>query len=237
MRRTYNNVAIDAGLRIERTQPIAPQIYAALRQRIVDNRLPPGAVLSETVLAAQFDISRTPLRAAMQQLAAEGLIETRPQVGSVVAPLDLGRLEEAVLVRSALEEAVVRKLAERHAAARDLSHSLEAQERLAVRDDYAGFFREDEAFHERLAALAGLPNVWRLVQSVKGHVDRQRYRLMSGIPMRSQRAYQDHCKILAHILAGNADAAAMAMRAHVESVLEIQPPSGAADNGGPAADH
>lgn len=213
IRRAYNDVASDAGRRIERTQPIAPQIYAALRQRFVDNRFPPGAVLSETVLAAQFDISRTPLRAAMQQLAAEGLIETRPQVGSVVAPLDLGRLEEAV----------VRKLAERHATARDLSHSLEAQERLAVRDDYAGFFREDEAFHERLAALAGLPNVWRLVQSVKGHVDRQRYRLMSGIPMRSQRAYQDHCKILAHILAGNADAAAMAMRAHVESVLDFSP--------------
>jgi GntR family transcriptional regulator, rspAB operon transcriptional repressor len=237
MKRAHNVVVVDPGLRIERTQPIAPQIYAALRQRIVDNRLPPGAVLSETVLAAQFDISRTPLRAAMQQLAAEGLIETRPQVGSVVAPLDSGRLEEAVLVRSALEEAVVRRLAKSHAAARELSQCLEAQERLAARDDYAGFFREDEAFHERLAAFAGLPNVWRLVQSVKGHVDRQRYRLMSGIPMRSQRAYQDHCRILAHILAGDAEAAAMAMRAHVQSVLELQPPPGAADTGGPATDH
>lgn len=237
MRRAHDLAVVETGLRVERTRPIAPQIYAALRQRIVDNRLPPGAVLSETVLATQFDVSRTPLRAAMQQLAAEGLIETRPQVGSVVAPLDADRLEEAVLVRSALEEAVVRRLAERHTAVPELMHCLEAQERLAARDDYAGFFREDEAFHERLATVAGLPNVWPLVQSVKGHVDRQRYRLMSGIPMRSQRAYQDHCRILAAILAGDSEAAASAMRAHVRSVLDVNPARDAAKSGGAAAEH
>lgn len=208
---------------IVRTQPIAPQLYAALRRRIVENRLKPGALLSETALAAQFDVSRTPLRAALQQLAAEGLIETRPQVGSVVASLDPVRLDEAVIVRSALEAAVVRRLAARQCPLDELSESLAVQERLAARGDHAAFFRADEAFHERLAALAGLPNTWRLVHSVKGHVDRQRFRLMSGIPMRSQRAYQDHCTILAHIASGDAEGAAAAMQAHVNSVLELHP--------------
>lgn len=210
-------------VRIERTQPIAPQVYAALRQRIVDNRLPPGAALSESILSARLEVSRTPLRAALQQLANEGLIQTRPQVGSVVAPLAADRLEEAVLMRSALEEAAARRLAERGAAASAFEDCLSAQKRLAARDDYAEFFREDEAFHERLAQLAGMPNAWRIVHSIKGHVDRQRFRMMSAIPMRSMRAFEDHRTIVARIVAGDAEGAAQAMRAHVHSVLELSP--------------
>lgn len=224
-----------SAVRIARTEPIAPQIYAVLRQMIVDNRLPPGSVLSETVLAGQLDVSRTPLRAALQQLAAEGLIETRPQVGSVVAPLDSGRLEEAVFMRSALEEAVVRRLAERGLDPRALGDSFDMQEQLAARDDYARFFVADEAFHADLARLAGVPNAWRLVQSVKGHVDRQRFRLMSGIPMRSQRAYRDHRAIVARIVDGDGEGAALAMREHVHSVLDLQPGVGAASDGGPVS--
>jgi GntR family transcriptional regulator, rspAB operon transcriptional repressor len=210
-------------VQIERGQPIAPQIYAILRQRIVDNRLPPGSSLSETALSVCLNVSRTPLRAALQQLATEGLIQIWPQVGSVVAPLAADRLEEAVLMRSALEEATARRLATKGITAKAFEESLHAQERLAVRDDYAGFFREDEAFHERLAQLAGMPNAWRVVHSIKGHVDRQRFRMMSGIPMRSMRAYEDHRRIVARIVAGDAEGAALAMRAHVLSVLELTP--------------
>lgn len=208
---------------IDRALPIAPQAYNALRQRIVDNRLCPGAPISEAVLARRLDISRTPLRAALQQLAAEGLIVTRPQVGSVVAIPDAGRLEEAVFMRAALEEAVVRRLARHGLDAADLAASFAAQERAAASDDYAAFFREDELFHARLSDLAGVPNVWRLVHSVKGHVDRQRYKLMSGVPFRSMRAHRDHREIVRHILAGDEEGAARAMGAHVRSVLELPP--------------
>jgi len=210
-------------VQIDRTQPIALQIYSALRQRIVDNRLPPGVSLSETVLSTQLNVSRTPLRAALQQLANEGLIQTWPQVGSVVAPLAAGRLEEAVLMRSALEEATARRLAEKGIGAAAFDEMLNAQERLAARDDYTGFFREDEAFHERLAQLADLPNAWRIVHSIKGHVDRQRFRMMSAIPMRSMRAYEDHRKIVSRIVAGDGEGAALAVRAHIHSVLELTP--------------
>ncbi len=208
---------------IDRSLPIAPQVYNALRQRIVDNRLGPGAPISEAVLARRLDISRTPLRTALQQLAGEGLIVTRPQVGSVVATLDTGRLEEAVFMRGALEGAVVRRLAERGLDEGDLAAAFAAQKRAADADDYAAFFREDELFHARLAELAGVPNAWRMVHSVKGHVDRQRYKLMAGIPYRSMRAYRDHREIVRHILAGDGEGAAQAMHAHVRSVLELLP--------------
>jgi DNA-binding GntR family transcriptional regulator len=73
---------------LDLTKPIPPQLYGILRQRIVDNTLKPGERISESSLAQEFDISRTPLRAALQQLAADGLVSVRPQVGTLVASLD-----------------------------------------------------------------------------------------------------------------------------------------------------
>lgn len=219
---------------IDRTQPIAPQIYSALRQRIVDNRLEPGEQISESTLAKTFEISRTPLRAALQQLAREGLIDILPQVGSVVARLDTARLEEAVFMRAALEEAVVRRLASRPFNPDLLAASFAAQEVAAKADDYAVFFREDEKFHSLLSELAGVPNAWKMVQSIKGHVDRQRFKMMSGISYRSMRAYREHQEIVRRIAAGEEEQAARAMRAHVNSVLELAPPEAGSGHGKPA---
>jgi len=122
---------------------------------------------------------------------------------------------------------VVRRLAEKGLDNRDLEKSFAIQKLAADADDYATFFREDEQFHARLAELAGVPNTWRLVHSVKGHVDRQRYLMMAGIPYRSMRAYNDHLEIVRRILAGDGDGAAQAMRMHVHSVLELVPENGA----------
>lgn len=205
---------------IDRSHSIAPQIYDALRARIVDNRLPPGAFLSEAEIARFCDISRTPLRAALQQLASEGLIIVRPQVGSVVAPHDEARLREAVFIRCAIEEAVARRLAETGVDDERLAPILAAQKLAAERDDYMTFFRHDERFHEALAEMAGVPNAWHLVQSVKAHVDRRRLKLMSSIEGRSMQAYRDHIALLDHIRAHDASAAARVIRAHVDSVFE-----------------
>ncbi|MCV6585248.1 MAG: GntR family transcriptional regulator [Marinibacterium sp.] len=217
-----------SGVEIDKTLPISRQVYDVLRRRIVDNTLPPGARLSEATLAQEFAISRTPLRAALQQLASEGLVTIRPQVGTVVAQLDHERLRQAVFVRTALECAVVERLATLHPDLSPLDPILARQAEAARIDDYATFFHHDEAFHAKLAALAGVPDSWPLVQSVKGHVDRQRYTLMSQIPMRSRRAFDEHLSIIARIRDGDAKGASQTMAAHVGSVLELDDgPTGA----------
>ncbi len=206
---------------IDYSLPIAPQVYNYLRGRIVDNRLPPGAKISEASLAHTLNISRTPLRAALQKLASEGLVNTRPHVGSTVAELDIVQLQEAVFIRAALETAVVRRLAETRADLSSLDAVMDIQERTAKRDDYAAFFLQDEAFHAELSRIAGVPRAWTLALSIKGHVDRQRFMLMASITKRSQRAYEEHIDIINQIRSGSADGAARAMHGHVNSVLEL----------------
>ena len=207
---------------LDLTKPIPPQLYEILRQRIVDNTLQPGERISEACLAQEFNVSRTPLRAALQQLATNGLVFVRPQVGTLVAGLDVGQLNEAVFIRAALECAVVETLAGSAVDFRELDLILAQQAAAAEADDFATFFRHDESFHAKLAELAGTPTAWKLVQSVKGHVDRQRYSMMAGIPMRSRRAYDEHLLIMDRIRNGDVAGAAKAMADHVASVLELE---------------
>lgn len=209
-----------SGIRIDRAQPIAPQIYRALRQRIVDGRLPAGTPIHENDIAGLCLVSRTPLRAAMQQLAGEGLVVTRPQVGSAVAGRDRARFLEALFVRTAIESQVARRLASTGLDEVALAPVLSRQQEAARRDDYATFFEVDEEFHELLATMAGVPVSWHLVQSVKAHVDRERYKLMSSIRGRSARAFEDHLAVLSAIREGNGDRAAALMTHHIESVLD-----------------
>jgi|TARA_B110000971_G_C20039404_1_gene516685 DNA-binding GntR family transcriptional regulator len=206
---------------IDHTISIAPQVYDYLRARIVDNRLSPGTKISEAPLASKLKISRTPLRVALQQLAKEGLVDTRPQVGNIVAELDNAQLQEAVLIRAALEAEVVNKLARAKADLSTLEPIMAVQERAAQLGDYATFFGQDEAFHAELARIAGMPRAWKLTHSIKGHVDRQRYTLMSSIQHRSQRAFEEHLRIVDEIQSGCPSGAVREMRVHVKSVLQL----------------
>src|SRR5690606_5751566 len=93
--------------KIDYAAPMSPQIYEILRRAIIENRIAPGTPIYEAKLSEALGVSRTPLRSALQQLAKENLIETRPQVGSIVAPVNEGKILSAVFCRGALETAVV----------------------------------------------------------------------------------------------------------------------------------
>lgn len=211
-----------SGVKIDFSEQMSPQIYMALRQAIIQNRIPAGTPIYESKFAEVLGVSRTPFRAALQQLAKEELVETRPQVGSVVTSIDRQKIFSAIFCRSAIETAVVRRLATFDASEMDrLSRVLAIQADCTSRDDYIGFFEVDEAFHALLAEIAGVPEAWRLIISSKTHVDRARLQLQSAIPGRAAKAYREHLQIVEAIKAGNAERAAELMHAHVTSVMDI----------------
>ncbi len=77
-------------------------IYSILRERIALLDYPPGAKLSESDLAKEFGVSRTPLRSALNRLEAEGLVESRHGVGTFVTILDMDELREVYQLRKEL---------------------------------------------------------------------------------------------------------------------------------------
>lgn len=79
-------------------------VHRTLRDRICLLAYPPGAALSETELAKKYGMSRTPIRRVLQMLEAEGLVETKPNVGSIVTTVDLKSLRDAFALRIRLSE-------------------------------------------------------------------------------------------------------------------------------------
>jgi GntR family transcriptional regulator, rspAB operon transcriptional repressor len=206
----------------ETAKSAAKRVYLDLRQRIIDMTLLPGTRIIERDIAAEHSISRTPVHEAVQRLAEEGLIEVVQRVGTFVARIPLDQLEEAMLVRTALEGVVIEKAAER-VKPEDiirLKQILADQHACVEANDFKGFHRGDERFHEALADIAGLPSVWQMVQQTKTQVDRYR-QLTLPLPGRMDGVVGQHQAVVDALESGQAHDAAVAMHEHLSLVLPI----------------
>jgi DNA-binding GntR family transcriptional regulator len=201
---------------------VSRRIYSDLRQRIVNVEMLPGTRIVEHDIAAEYGVSRTPVHEAVQRLAEEGLIEVMPRVGTFVARIPLDALEEAMLVRTALELAIVENAAKRNtpehvAKLRDI---LVEQRASAKAGDTAGFHQADEAFHATLADMSGHPGVWPLILQAKTQIDRYR-RLTLPLPGRMERVVDQHEAVLHAVETGHPRKALDAMRDHLDHVLSV----------------
>ncbi len=202
---------------VGRTVTAATLVYRELRADIVAMHRRPGDPISEKEIAQAHGLSRTPVREALLRLANEGLVEIFPQSGTIVSRIPIRSLPEAIVIRMALEEAAVRYAAER-ASEQDLlgiQDNLAWQMRMAEAGDIPGFFEADDAFHALIASASGYPGLWRQAQQVKVQIDRYR-RLTLPVPGRIMVVIPEHIAIADAISARNGEAAAAAMRKHLE---------------------
>ena len=98
---------------VKRTTTVAAYIYEVLRGRIVALALPPGTVLQEKEFAEEFGVSRTPAREALLRLAEEQLVDIYPQSSTLVAPIRVSFVKDAMVIRDALERYSAHAAAER----------------------------------------------------------------------------------------------------------------------------
>lgn len=194
--------------------------YDWLRRSILAGALPPGTPLSENEIAMRLGVSRTPVREAIIRLEGEGFLVVRPQVGTAVAPIDLGAVADGQFLREAVECRAVALAAGRvtPADARDLKAQLRAQARAVARNDQAGFIALDDRMHQRLVAMGGRPNVWHAVEDVKAQLDRVRFLSLED-PRWLASVHAQHEAIVHHVIGGDADAAVSAMSRHLRAVF------------------
>ena len=124
----------------------------ALEEDILTGIIKPGARLDETVLAARFGVSRTPIREALQQLAAAGLIQIQPRRGATVIELPASTLVEMFDVMAELEGMAVRLAARRHTDddKKAIQAALKACKTAAKSGDVEAYYYANESFHYAL---------------------------------------------------------------------------------------
>ena len=206
--------------RLDRSRQAAPQVYDRLRGLITTLKLPPGAPLSRTALATEYGLSSTPIRDALMRLAEEGLVDVFPQHATLVSRIDVRQAEQAHFLRQALELEIVRMLALKAdtALSGNLDELIVRQRRCARDGDLEAFMAADDDFHARLYAAADKQDLWTLVRSRSGHIDRLR-RLHLPSPGRVLAIMRHHRLITQAIGEGKPDEAQAQLRAHLSGTL------------------
>jgi DNA-binding GntR family transcriptional regulator len=204
---------------LDRKRPMSEQVYNALRQAIVSGLLLPGTSISENRLGRRFAVSRTPVRAAVQRLAEEGLIDVFPQQGSFVTAIRLSAMWDSHFVRRALEVAVIDEVsrvwsAERSAAARA---AIRRQTSMIVAGDDEGFHYEDEQFHKLFTTFINRDGVWDAILAAKSKLTRL-HRLF-GNAERLPMVIREHTAIVEALDAGDAEGARAALIDHLDMII------------------
>lgn len=188
----------------------------ALEQDIAEGTFKPGERLDETALAARYGVSRTPIREAMMQLAATGLVVARPRRGTVVATLGPKQLVEMFEVMGELE-GMAGRLAARRLTSEDRDRILETHEacrRVCETGDADAYYYENEEFHSTIYAASRNDFLQRECETLHRRLKPYR-RLQLRVAERLTASFREHDGIVEAILAGDSAKAQHLLREHV----------------------
>jgi len=210
-----------ATLRVERNPaPVRTQVLDNLRQAIVERQLVPGQRLIERELVELTGVSRTSIREALRELAAEGLVTAIPNKGTVVARVSAEEARQLYQVRSALEGLAGRLFAQNATQAQRnaLVKALQRIERLAAKG--APLINAKDSFYEVLFEGGGNEALRSVTAGLHARVSVLRA-LSLSVPGRPAQSLQEIRDIVDAVLAGDADAVARACSRHVEEAGRV----------------
>lgn len=202
---------------------LAEQAYAQIKQLIFEFALMPGDRFSESELAERVQVSRTPLRQALQRLEREGFLQVFPKLGWQVAPLDFDTFDELYDMRILIESHAAARLCEAEErpqlAEMAATWLVPPEERLT---DVAAVGAADEAFHTLLVEGSGNREMLRVHREITERIRIIR-RLDFTKPARIETTYDEHARLVRALTRRRAEEACRLLRAHIEqSKLEVR---------------
>ncbi|OGA67721.1 MAG: GntR family transcriptional regulator [Betaproteobacteria bacterium RIFCSPLOWO2_12_FULL_65_14] len=207
---------------LERHEPLGDRVYATLRGYLRAGRIPHGQPLQEAALAAQLGVSRTPVREALARLASDGLVVAEGR-SFTVPSLAMGDIEDIYALRFLLEPEALRLVAaskpDRKALA-PLRAGLEGMAAAHEAGDGAAFMEANYRYRDAWTDL--VPNK-RLVRAIHLYADHVRYLRAFTLDEPAVRAVvlKGLKRLSLALAAGDGDAAAEAMRAHLDKAKQI----------------
>lgn len=195
---------------------VSDRIRESVEQQIRDASLLPGDPVDEAKLAAVHSVSRTPVREALLQLQAQGLLTSMPRGGMVVAKMDVQQLLSMWELLAELESLCARYACERMSAdeRQELKALHESTRPIVDANDEEGWQDANLAFHEMLYKGSRNPYLRQEILRMRtqtGAYRRHAFGAVGRIPV----SYAMHADILDAILKNNVEAAASAMFLHM----------------------
>lgn len=192
------------------------QLRDMLEDEIVNGRLQPGERLDEAGLAERFNVSRTPIREALHQLIAAGLVQSEPKRGTYVARIGIPQLIEMFEVMAELEgmcgRLAARRISEQECD--DLEAALQACRDAATEGDPDAYYYENERFHHCIYEASHNQFLSQTTHQLHQRLKPYR-RLQLRVRNRVSTSVQEHARIAEAIIAGDTSQAEALLKSHI----------------------
>lgn len=208
----------DARFKIETSKSLATRVAERLREAIVDGEFALGAMIPEEQLAAQFGVSRTPVREALNQLQMQGLVIVRPQRGSYVFEPTEADIAALCQFRCAVEPAAA-ELAWAHDPAgtrASLQAAIAEMDTARSARDPVRYSRADTRLHEAFFAHCGNAYMQAAYATAAARIATLRTHLSAPGDVADSRGHEQHIALLAQFDAGDFAGFRALMAAHVD---------------------
>ena len=196
-------------------------VYVELKKKIIESVLKPGQSINEVKIALELEISRTPIREALQRLELEELIVRQPNGRLKVAPISVQEAKEIYNVRGLLEGLVTRE-ATIKATAEDIhklqmftNQIMKAAEN-ANREEVMNYGNE---IHSFIYQISGNNTAVRILKNMNTHISRYRRLGPNYVNLRSKQAALEHQNIFEAIMQRNDKKAELLMQEHIHNSL------------------
>ena len=198
---------------------LGKQVTDQLRHAILTRRHQPGERLVEDRLSIDMGVSRVPIREALRALAAEGLVDVQPRRGASVAAVSPAMARDLVEVRATLEGLNARLAARHHlpAIVAELRLVLNDGNRAAGSGEVDDLVRLNGAFHDKLAEAGGNTILWDIMRTLR---ERTSLVFAANTTRRAREDWDEHSRILAAVIDGDEELAAMLATRHVRRAAE-----------------
>lgn len=205
-------------VRLDRSRPLREQIYPMVRSLLLTGAIKPGEVIDEKAIAAQLQVSRTPVREAVKRLSDEHLIDVVAQSATRAAKIDAKEIEESFLIRRALEmESAAQAAAHMSQDHADRLHDILMMHSRAVeRKHFVEAIARDDEFHRYISEISDLPRLWSTIEISKAQLDRCRH-LMLPRAGEAERTLEQHREIIRGLNSRDPAKASAAMKAHLDA--------------------
>lgn len=207
--------------KIDGIENLTDRAYQVLKEYIVSLPMDANVKLSETRLAAELGISKTPVREALRQLATEGLIDIKSRRGTFLVSFDEEDVKELFDIREYLEALAVNELI-----TRITDQDIEKLEKIltelnssALAGDKGKYNKLDADFHAELVWMSGNKRLFRFFTTIQAQVQGVRARSIR-LPGRPNKSNNEHWQLLETIQKRDQKAAEELIRQHIRNVKE-----------------
>jgi DNA-binding GntR family transcriptional regulator len=198
--------------------------YSALKQLILSGGFGSGEQLVERILVDKLQMSRTPIRQALERLEVEGFVSHTPNKGIIITETPIDRIVDLFDYRKLVESQVVKTLATRGLNPQqidELKLNLEGQNNCLKEKNYAGYTELDMLFHTKLCIYSGNSVIIESMERVRDKLYMFAQKVLLKEPARASRTYIDHVQILESIMEGKSKQAEKIMSKHLDNAKRI----------------